>query len=125
MKILYLSQPMKKDKEQEIRLVRKAIMNEFTSHRLVYDQNHMYEWVPNNYPSIDKFIPEKKDYMTNLISRLQCMRASDYYIFIQEWKDFPECKNDWDILHNLGITNIIEFKVKQDDQGNIYVSKVI
>ena len=62
---LYLSQPAKKDKEQEIRIVKKAIMDTLKNESSLVFKNNIYEWTPNNYPTIDKFIPTFDDYLNN------------------------------------------------------------
>ena len=122
---LYLSQPAKKDKEQEIRIVKKAIMDTLKNESLLVFKNNIYEWTPNNYPTIDKFIPTFDDYLNGLVKRIQCIKASDYFIFVDQWDNFPECKIDHFIINELNDKNIMYFRLTKDESDNTIAVRMI
>ena len=42
------------------------------------------------------------------------MPLADHYVFIENWKEFPECQVDRYIIDLFKLTNILEFVVKDD-----------
>ena len=115
MKLLYLSQPERLDMLEEVRMVRKKVLDFFKSKKLVLDQNHEYQlcnfW---DEPKAESRFIHKVDFreaLRNRVSRINGMIAADHFIFLTDWGHFPECKIDRYILETYGIHDVLEFKV--------------
>lgn len=121
MKVLYLSQPLNLDKLQEVRKVRKLILQHLAEKKLILDQNHEYHFAREYaWPSIDRSIIHSetayfKKSIEEISYRVQSMKDADYIIFIDQWMDFIECKIDRFIIEQYMMPNIIVFRVKDDE----------
>lgn len=121
MKVLYLSQPLNLDKLQEVRKVRKLILQHLAEKKLILDQNHEYHFARDYaWPSIDRSkIHSETAYFKKSVEeisfRVQSMKDADYVIFIDQWMDFIECKIDRFIIKQYMVPNIIVFRVKDDE----------
>lgn len=121
MKMLYLSQPLAKDKFEEVRKVRKMILQHLTEKRIILDQNHEYQFTYHwLMPVIDESIKHTmgdkyfKNITMEIGKRLQAFGNADHFIFIDQWMCFPECQLDKYILDLYGKTNYLTFRVKEN-----------
>ena len=113
MKYIYLSSPSVKDKEQEVCKVKNMFTDLVKAKTLVLDPNHHYQFI-ELWPADDKFIRPFDMYMKTISKRLRAMPLADHYVFIENWKEFPECQVDRYIIDLFKLTNILEFVVKDD-----------
>lgn len=115
MKILYLSRPLDPAMKEQTRLIEKLLMRFLNNKNLVLDQNNMYKII-HDWAWADG--SDKNNFLNRaslLSKRIRYMSKADYFIFLEQWLDLPECKIDWDILMNYNMTNHITLVMKDGD----------
>ena len=115
MKKIYLSRPLDLAMKEQTRLIEKLLLKFLDDKKLILDQNNMYkiihDWAWANDSSKNNFLTR-----ASLISkRIRYMSEADYFIFLEQWMDLPECKIDWDILINYNMTNHITLVMKDGE----------
>lgn len=115
MKQIYLSQPERLDMLEEVRLVRKKVMQFLKDKKVVLDQNDEYRfcnfWDEPGTETRFIHMVDFKQALSNRINRINGMKAADHYIFMVDWDHFPECRIDRFILGTYGITNVLDLKM--------------
>ena len=112
MKILYLSRPLDKAMKEQTKLIEKLLLKFLDDKKLILDQNNMYniihDWAWAESSDKNNFLNRA----SLLSKRIRYMSIANYFIFIEQWMDLPECKIDWDILMNYNMTNHITLVMK-------------
>lgn len=110
---VYLSQPCTKDREQEARIIKKAVLYFLCNNEahMKLDQKNQYSFVPY-LPMYNKFTRNFIDSCGIMIDRFRSMKHADYFIFIKHWEDqFEECRLDKMFLKAMDIVKILDFQI--------------
>ena len=110
---IYLSQPCSKDREQESRIVKKAVLYFLCNNEanMKLDQRNQYSFVPY-LPTYGELTRTFTDNCGIMVDRLRSMKHADYFVFIKHWEDqFIESRLDKMFLKAMDIVKILDFQM--------------
>ena len=109
MKSLYLVQPIDKAQTETVKLVRRQILKFLKEHKLVLDENDLYNFI-NIPPTMDGENITIAEHAYRMLNDLKQLFLADYIIFIENWMDLRECRITLDFIKHYGMKNHLTLK---------------